>query len=152
MKHLSSLLTLATLAALLTGCATQNKPLTVAIVRQAVALGALYGAEQDPSVVPYLKVAAPVICNAASNSQVDPVDIVADLQATDVELLKTPQGVAIINGALAIYEAIYSSYGTNVQASVVQPYLQGVCEGLQQAFPPAAGVTARKLPPHIYVR
>ena len=159
MKMLNSVWALALIAcALATGCATQNKPLTAAVVRATVSTGALFGIEQDPSVVPYLRAAAPVICDAAGQGKLNPADVVASLQSTGVDQLKTPAGVAIINSSLAIYEAVYSAYGTNVQASVVQPYLEGVCLGLNDALPQmtASGVVKANrpvmLPPHIQVR
>lgn len=138
--------------ALLTGCATQNAPMTAAIVRATVATGALFGIEADPTVVPYLQAATPVICDAAGQGQLNPTDVVHALQSAGIDQLKTPAGVAIINSSLAIYEAIYATYGTNVQTSVVQPYLQGVCLGLKDAVPQLGTLKLNKpaiLPPHI---
>jgi hypothetical protein len=145
------------LAVLLTGCASgkQNGPMTVALVRASVSTGALFGIEQDPTVVPYLKAAKPIICDAAGSGKVNPAEVVAALQSSSsANQLKTPAAVAIINGSLAIYEAVYSYYGTNVQTSVVEPYLQGVCLGLGDALPTqgVSGVVRNKpviLPPHI---
>src|SRR5574337_605513 len=157
MKMLNSIWALALAAcALTTGCATQNKPMTAAIVRATVSTGAIFGIEQDPTVVPYLQAATPVICNAAGQGKLDPAQVVAALKSANVDQLKTPAGVAIINSSLAIYEAIYANYGTNIQASVVQPYLQGVCLGLQDAIPAPSGVVKANrpvaLPPHISMK
>lgn len=153
MKKINSVWALVALAAcaLVTGCATQNKPLTVAVVRASVSTGALFGIEQDPTVVPYLQAATPVICDVAGQGKVNPADVVQALQSAGVDQLKTPAGVAIINSSIAIYEAVYDSYGTNVQASVVQPYLEGVCLGLKDAVPPVGGVVKanRILKPHL---
>lgn len=150
--HQSILLAVALCAGLFTGCATANKPLTVAIVQATVSTGAAFGIEQDPTIVPYLRAATPVICNAAGQGQLDPSQVVQALQAADVAALKTPLGVSVINSALAIYEAVYSYYGTNVQSSVIQPYLQGVCLGLESALPPAGlmmKAAGKPLPPHV---
>jgi hypothetical protein len=116
-----------------------------------VSTGALFGIEQDPTVVPYLQAATPVICDVAGQGKVNPADVVQALQSAGVDQLKTPAGVAIINSSIAIYEAVYDSYGTNVQASVVQPYLEGVCLGLKDAVPPVGGVVKanRILKPHL---
>jgi hypothetical protein len=155
MKKLQTCWALALVAcALTTGCATQNKTLTAAVVRATVSTGALFGIEQDPTVVPYLQAATPVICDAAGQGKINPAEIVAALQSANVEQLKTPAGVAIVNSSIAIYEAIYANYGTNVQASVVQPYLEGVCLGLTDALPQTGSgvVKANRpvlLPPHI---
>lgn len=155
-KHIAPILTAISLIALLTGCATsQNRPLTVAIVRASITTGALFGIEQDPSCVPYLKAAGPIICDAAGKGVLNPIDVVSALQVADVDMLKTPTGVSIINSGLAIYEALYAAYGTNVQASVVQPYLEGVCLGLQDAVATSSSttqLTKRNLPPHIKMR
>ena len=102
--------------------------------------------------MPYLEAATPVICNAAGQGQVNPAEVVAALQ--QVTQAKTPQAVAIINGALAIYEAVYAYYGTNVQTSVVEPYLLGVCNGLRAVLPapPSSNLklnAPRLLPPHV---
>ncbi len=129
--------------------------MTAALVRATVSTGASFGIAQDPSVVPYLKAAKPVICDAAGSGKLNPADVVAALQSSpNANQFKTPAGVAIINGSLAVYEAVYAYYGTNVQASVVEPYLQGVCLGLGDALPSQAvsGVVRNKpvaLPPHV---
>lgn len=157
-KIIAPLLTSIALVTLLTGCAatSQNRPMTVALVRMAVNTGALFGIEQEPTCVYYLKAAAPVICNAAGNGNLNPAKVVAALQSADVDLLKTPIGVSIINSGLALYEAIYTAYGTNVQNSVMQPYLEGICLGLEDAVGmPTTSLIKRNtttLPPHIRYR
>lgn len=137
---------------LVTGCKTQNPALTAAIVRATVSTGALFGIESDPKIVPYLQAATPIICDAAGTSHLNPVEVVQALQSINPKL-KTATGVAVINSALALYEALYAQYGTNVQASVVQPYLEGVCLGLRDALPIVSKsmmqVNAPALPPHI---
>lgn len=137
---------------LVTGCKTQNPALTAAIVRATVSTGALFGIESDPKIVPYLQAATPIICDAAGTSHLNPVEVVQALQSINPKL-KTATGVAVINSALALYESLYAAYGTNVQASVVQPYLEGVCLGLRDALPPLStlrGVnTPAMLPPHV---
>jgi len=155
MKLKTQLIALALMTcALLTGCATQNAPMTAAIVRATVSTGALFGIEQDPQVVPYLQAATPVICDAAGQGKVNPADVVKALQSAGVDQLKTPAGVAIVNSSLAIYEAVYATYGSDVKTSVVQPYLEGVCLGLRDALPPLPGSNMKLnkpvvLPPHI---
>jgi hypothetical protein len=154
MKKILTLLCLASLALVFTGCKTQNPALTAAIVRATVSTGALFGIESDPTIVPYLQAATPIICDAAGTSHLNPVEVVQALQSINPKL-KTATGVAVINSALALYESLYAAYGTNVQASVVQPYLEGVCLGLRDALPVATlrGVNApAMLPPHIVLR
>lgn len=131
------------LAGFVTGCGTTGKTLAPAVVRIAVQTGTTYGIMKDTNTVPYLKAAAPVICSAAGSSTLDPQQVVMALESSNAAQLKTPEAVIIINGALALYQAVYDSYGTNVQASVVQPYLQAVCDGLNGAL----GTGTRNAPP-----
>lgn len=122
------------LAGFVTGCGTTGTVLTPALVRIAVQTGTSYGIMKDTNTVPYLKAATPVICSAAGSAALDPSQVVMALESSNAAQLKTPEATIIINGALAIYEAVYDAYGTNVQASVIQPYLQAVCDGLSGAI------------------
>ena len=123
-------------ALLFVGCATTQTPVNFgpAITQTTVMAGASYEMTQDANLRPYLMAAAPVICNAAGSGKIDPAAIVADLQASSANELKTTNAAIVINLLLGIYETIYYSYGTNIQASVVQPYLQAVCNGLNAAL------------------
>ena len=131
------------------GCATNSSnpnPIGPAITQATVATGVAFAVQQDPSILPYLEAADPVICALSGNGTVNPAQIVAALQSAQINELKTPAGMAALNAALAVYEAIYMSYGTNVQASTVEPYLLAVCNGLKEVTP----VTTNKLAlPHI---
>jgi hypothetical protein len=148
MKNKLTVLGLAlALAGIVTGCGTTGKTLTPALVQIAVQTGTSYGIMKDTNAIPYLRAAAPVICNAAGSGTLDPTAVVAALESSGSAQLKTPEGVIIINGVLAIYEAVYDAYGTNVQASVVQPYLQAVCNGLNGALG-----TTRNAPPKYLLR
>lgn len=161
---LNLLMLVALTSALFTGCATQNggPPATPAIVRATVSAGVSFGLAEDPSIKPYLQAATPVICDAAGQGKVNPADVVAALQQSDANQFKSPTAVAIINSAIAVYEVVYAYYGTNVQTSVVQPYLEGVCLGLRDVVPPltpppGGGVVRgnalpKLLPPHISMR
>lgn len=128
----------------LTGCATTN-PLGPAAVEIAVQTAATYGVQKDPNVVPYLKAAAPIVCSMAGSEMLDPAAVVAALEQSNVAALKTPEATILMNGALALYGAIYASYGDDVKASAVQPYLQAVCTGLTMAVPQnTTAIAARK--------
>lgn len=145
MNKLTSFLALIALAAL-TGCATTN-PLGPAAVEIAVQTAATYGVQKDPNVVPYLKAAAPVVCSMAGSEMLDPAAVVAALEQSNIEALKTPEATIIMNGALALYGAIYASYGEQVKTSQVQPYLQAVCTGLTMALPGNVAALAARAHP-----
>lgn len=141
MKKLTVLGLALALAGLITGCGTTGKALSPALVRIAVQTGATYGILKDTNTIPYLKAATPVICSAAGTTNLNPDQVIAALESSSAAQLKTPEAVIIMNGALAIYETVYDAYGTNVQASVAQPYLKAVCDGLTGA------VGSRNAPP-----
>lgn len=146
MKKLTVLGLALALAGIVTGCGTTGKMLTPALVQIAVQTGTAYGIQKDTNSVPYLRAAAPIICSAAGSSTLDPAAVVLALENSTAAQLKTPEGVIIINGALAVYEAVYDAYGTNIQASVVQPYLQAVCNGLNGALGTTRALPAKAGP------
>ena len=121
------------LAVSVVGCGT-TKQLGPAAVQVAVQAGAAIGMNKEPAAIPYVEAATPVICSAAGSGVFDPAQVVSALENSPANFLKTPTGVIVINGALALYQAVYNSYGTNIQASVVEPYLLAVCNGLTGAL------------------
>ena len=131
MNKILSLLSLSVI--LLAGCASAPN-IGPAVTQASVYAAASFGIQQNPDVLPYIKAAQPIICQAADGRTIDPAAIVANLQSANVEALKTPEAELIINSVLAIYEGVYYSYGADIQASVVQPYLQATCDGLTQAI------------------
>jgi len=126
-------LTSLSLATLLCGCASISK-LGPAATQATVDGIAGLAIQQDHNILPYLKAVQPIICQAANGGSVDPLDIVLNLQNSSANELKTPTGELAINAVLAVYEGIYYAYGTNIQSSVVQPYLQATCSGLTMAI------------------
>ena len=118
------------------GCKTTTSGnVAPAITQLAVQAFASYELAQYPGDVPYVQAVTPFICNFAGSGTIDPQQIVADLDKATAGLAKTPTGTLIVNGALALYEQVYNSYGTNAQTSVVGPYLLAVCNGLEAALP-----------------
>ena len=130
----------------LTACNTIKSALTPAVVQKAIASGAAWGIQQDPTILPYLQVVQPIICTLAGSGVFDPAKVVAALDAsTAAAAVKTPTGVIVVNSVLGIYEGVYYAYGANVQASVIEPYLQAVCAGLTQAVVPNSQVKAVRI-------
>lgn len=141
MKLLSILAGAALCCALLTGCATAPKPNPgPLLVELAVQAGTSYGIEQHPEAVPYLRAAAPVICTAADTGTVNPADVVAAIQAANLDALSTPDAKLILNAALVIYDAAFSQYSATED---MKPYLKAVCNGLTLALPTATRIPAR---------
>lgn len=118
------------LSTLTTGCKTPA--MTQAIVQTTVATGVALGVQKSPQAVPYLKAATPVVCAAASGTNISPAEVVAAIEAANLDSLKTPEAVIIMNGALSLYMVIYDEYGTEAinQQAQLRAFLQGTCNGL----------------------
>lgn len=87
---------------LLAGCASQPT-WTPAVIRTTVSIGVAAGSQQSPETVPYLRSAGAVVCATAAGTNVSPAAVVMALNGTpDVDALKTPTGLLILNGALGI--------------------------------------------------
>lgn len=145
-----------------TGCKTAptaaQQQLTTAIIEDAVTTGADLGLMKYPQALPFVIAARDVICSASSGSNVSPATIVADLQASPAAgAVRSAEGMVIVNGALALYDTVWASLGTNTARA--QPYLQAVCIGLGNAIPGALPapptppvartVSGKVLPPHL---
>lgn len=146
--------------ALLTGCATANKPLTKALYVTSVSTGVSFGADRYPTAVPYLRVAAPLLCAAAEGTNLAPAEVVELLQNSPAaNAVATVQGKLILNGALSLYIALAESYGGGVtENETLREYLMWTCEAVNLGLPPLtppAAIAARALdprralPPHI---
>jgi len=125
-----------------TGCSTMV--LTPGSVKQGVATGVSYSVVKYPDAVPYLKAAEPVICSAAHGTNLAPAQVVAALQNSNADQLKTPEGVMILNTALALYVGLWEKYGTKAvtKSDKLRSYLEATCggihDGLIAAQPPPA--------------
>jgi hypothetical protein len=149
-----SLLPIFCAAALLIGCKT-SPTTTKALVKSTVQIGVSVGVSQEPGAIPYLRYAAPVVCEAAKGTNIQPAAIVSALQSNaQANAVKNPQAVLIFNSAFGVYEALFDAYGADEVASraQLQAWLEGTCEGILAGLPPAAGLFGAapvKLPPHI---
>jgi len=137
------------LLALLTGCASTPPAVTQATVRTAVQLGVTFGVDQSPEAIPYLRYAAPVVCEAAKGTNVSPEFVIERLQNNaQAEQFKNPQAILIFNSAFGIYSGLYETYGAGgVQEQTwLRAWLTGTCEGMLLGLPPviAPGVTSAK--------
>jgi hypothetical protein len=121
-------------ALFLVGCSTVGK-FAPALTEAAVQNLASYELGKNPDAIPYLQAATPIICNLAGQGVLEPAKVVAALDNSSIAALKTPTAALIINGVLTIYETVYNTYSTNIETSVVQPYLLAVCDGLEAALP-----------------
>lgn len=116
------------------GCA--SPALSKGMVRTAVSTGVAFGVLKDPTAIPYLRAATPVICAAAANTNLSPAAVIAALEGSDATQFKTAEAVIIMNGALSIYSAVWAEYGGRVSNfPLLQAYLEGTCEGLTLGLP-----------------
>jgi hypothetical protein len=151
---MKALALLALSALVLTGCKTANPAVTRTIVTATVSTVVAIGTIKNADAVPYLRAAAPVICAAAANTNLQPAEVVYALQASSANEFKTPIGVIVLNNALALYVTLFNEYGADwaSNAPVLQSYLAGTCDGIMLGLPaPAArprGVQ-KPLSPHV---
>jgi hypothetical protein len=75
----------------LCGCASGSK-MNPSIVRLGVGTTTAYALSKNPKAVKYVQAVAPVVCSAATGTNLAPAQIVALIQLSDAESLKTPEG------------------------------------------------------------
>lgn len=118
-------------------------------VQQGVATGVSYSVIKYPQVVPYLRAADDLICSAANGTNISPAQVIAAIErAPSAAVLKTPEGVLILNAALTLYVGVWESYGVNAvnNAPTLQLYLKATCSGIAEGLPSASGnLTARRV-------
>lgn len=135
---MKTLIPLLGLCLLITGC--KSPGLTKTMVQTAVSTSVAWGVLEEPKAIPYMRATVPVICSAAHGTNLSPAEVVAALQNSPAEKLKTPEAVIIMNGVLGIYTAVFEAYGSDIDD---RPYLQagleGACAGIQLGLPPEAG-------------
>lgn len=141
------------------GCSNTSPKMTKALVKNAVQVGVAVGVNQEPSAIPYLRYAAPVVCQAAKGTNIQPEFIVSALQNNaQANQFKNPQAILIWNSAFGIYTGLYEEFGADEVANRAHliSFLEGVCEGLLAGLPDVAATNglmrankAKVLPPHI---
>lgn len=146
---------------LLVGCKSTPQQLTKALYVTTVSSGIALGADRYPSSVPYLRVAAPIICAAGNSTNISPAEIVAALQNSPAaNAVATQEGKLILNGALILYVSAYEAYGADYvdHHEQLRNYLQWTCESFALGLPAApnthTNATVRSLlrkplPPHV---
>lgn len=154
---MSTVLALAVM--LVAGCSNTSPKMTKAIVKSTVQVGVAVGVNQAPEAIPYLRYAAPVVCEASRGTNIQPAFIVERLQNNaQANQFKNPQAILIFNSAFGIYEGLYEEFGADEVANRahLQSFLSGVCEGILAGLPDVAATNglmrsakAKSLPPHI---
>lgn len=138
MKRFFMLAPVLALAVFASGCAN-NRPMTKAVYTLAVSSGVQIGSDRYPEAVPYIRVANPIICAAASGTNVSPAAIVAAIQNSPVaEAAATPNGKMILNGALILYGALFETGGGAVDNAEAREWLQWTCDAINLGLPPVA--------------
>lgn len=145
MKLTISLLVVCSL--LLVGCSSTNPNNVVshAAFKAAVTLSEQIALEAHPEVVPHLRVATSVVCATANGTNVNPSQIVADLQAAGIT---NATAKIIINSSIALLNVAVAGLGTN--QTEIRLYGQDFCSALKDGLPPenavARAMTAPALP------
>lgn len=128
----------------LCGCKT-NPQMNHAVFTAAVTLGEQIGVQTHPEAVPFLRLAAPVVCGVANGTNVSAGEIVSQLEKAGITDVKAR---TIINGSLALFNVIVSGLSTN--SSELRLYAQDLCNGLVAGLPPEqAHAKSASLPPHL---
>jgi hypothetical protein len=122
------------LAIALCGCASAK--LDPSIVRLGVSTSVQVATLKYPTAVPYLRAATPVICESATGTNISPTEVILAIEKSSANLVKTPEGVLILNGALVLYTGIWNSYGANTVANnaTLRTFLGATCLGMQDGL------------------
>jgi hypothetical protein len=145
MKKLLTFLGLSALIAF-TGCKTAPGPITNLALTTSVTLATQWGSSQYPTAVPFIQVADVVICAAAANTAMSPDALVAAIaNSPEGTIAKTPEGILVVNGIVALYTSIWDSYGSNqvANSAALQAYLNDLCIGIKAGLPATAAAGAR---------
>lgn len=127
-RFLPSIALIALLA--VTGCGTVKSVVTPAVVQSGVSTGVRFGVSKYPTAIPAVRIATEVICSAANGTNVSPAEIVAAIEKSSFENLKTPEAIFITQGIVNAYTIVWNSFASDaVSQSEALPYLQAVCNG-----------------------
>ncbi len=135
-KHID-ILAAVCLLAFIAGSGCKNPAVTRTVVSTLVSTGVAVGVSQKPDAVPYLRAATPIVCASAANTNLNPAAVVAAIQSGTDPKLKTLSGVLLLNGALAIYTALWEQGAVDglTDQVILQAWLWGVCDGLTLGLP-----------------
>ena len=147
MKHIIGIAILAASLSLV-GCSTTTPLITPAELQSDVSGGIKIGLDVYPAAAPDVALARDVICVAASSPNTSPADIVNDLMALNIA---SSDSKLIVDGALFVYEKVYTALGTNATAQAA-PYLTALCNGFTAGLPDSVATVKgarQSLPPHL---
>ena len=133
---MKKLLALLGLTALLSGCSAITNLATPQIVQAGSTALTSAGLAAEPAALPGVRAAAAIICADASNTNINPASVVADINQLDPSL-NTPTAVIIENGILGLYIGVWDAYGASAvtNSPVLQSYLRAVCSGINAGLP-----------------
>lgn len=128
---IASLIGIALISAMITGCQTSTPTISPALVQQGVTTLVQYGIQKEPAAKPGVQAAALLICSAADGTNLSPTQVVADIGKIDPSM-NTPTAVLIENSALTLYVGIWESYGADAvnRSPQLKLYLQATCAGM----------------------
>lgn len=123
---------------LLVGCATTNpvSPVAAAVasIHVIVPIAVEYAATQDKNCIPYLTAAAGVCDIALSSGNTTPAQLIAALDASSANSLKTPLAHAAVMSAIGLYEAFLA---VNVTSSAdATQIISAISSSIRAGLPP----------------
>lgn len=131
-----------------TGCSSVKSTLTPAVLQSGVSAGVRFSLAKYPSATPAVRVATEVICSAANGTNISPAVIVAAIESSSYESLKTPEAVFITQGIVTLYSAAWNSFASDAVAqSEALPYLQAVCNGGREGLAGFSTAASRAVAP-----
>ena len=105
-----------------------------------------YGLRNSPKTAGYVSAVAPIFCSLAECEPMQPIEVVSTIKTSKIEVLKTPEGVLLVNGILILYTVAWDSMGTNHTTAPL--HLKAACQGIDLGLTilPQIGVRARSGP------
>lgn len=129
-----------------TGCVNARKVITPGTVQSGTAAGVRYGLTKFPSATPAVRIASEVVCSMSNSTNISPTEIVAAIESSNYENLKTPEAIFIVQGVITLYSSAWNSFASDAVAqSEALPYLQAICNGSRDGLAgiPTAAIGSR---------
>ena len=100
-----------------------------------------YGLRNSPNAATYVSAIAPILCSLADGQPMTVEEVVAALRRSHANVLKTPEGVLVVNGVLIAYTVALDSLGTNRTTAPL--HLAAACRGIHLGLEIQPQINAR---------
>jgi len=128
-------------------CGCSSLKITPQVLQSGATALTKAGIERYPESLPYIEAFSESICVTAGSTNLAPTNVVAQI---NVPTAGTPsaQGALIARGVVALYTAIYLSYGNHALDNLpkLRLYLQAICDGTTDALPDRITMESAKTP------